>query len=998
MFKIYRSLVAFIALGLVAWGMVPLRAQDPAQLSQHLTAADAYYKQRDYARSVQSYQQALPLAQQFFGAQHANVGAIMGQIGVVYREMSEPAKAKPYLEGALRIYELGTDSVLKSEGMNNLAAVYVELGQFAEAKGLHEKSLQLMKSLHGPESPQYAISLGNLAGVYRALGQDGEAEPLLRKSVLLLSKAGERHLGSLANGEMNLANLYNSQREFVRSEQLYLHAIGIVERLGGVNHIEAARIRNNLATLYQSVGLYEKAIAEHSRSLKIFQAALGNDGLDAARSMANLAAIYTLQKKYTEADELYRKVIVIREAKLGREHPDLALTLMSLGLTLQKARRFDESRQLIERSLEIRRKAVGEFSPPVSDSLYALGMLSLLEQKTDDAEARMQEALKVKTRALPTGHPDFAIVHNSLAMIRARQKQWHAAAAEYDLGRRRSRSYVNQVLPGLSDHEQLTFLRETDEPYLHAALQLAVLNPRDEKIIAQSAEWVLNGKAIAQQAVAQRALSTRDNANPALAGLVAELQKVRKQLASATHALTAANGPQNAPDIAALTAQEAEASRKLTLASGRPTSASWIALDDVRNCLQPDSLFVNILRVQAYDFTALELQREEPGRYCAWISRNTSDEVTFVDLGDAAVIDAAVRHARTALAQATQAIGDSGEAQAEGSLRQALAPLTDKLLKPILKNGPMPKHLVLSPDSLLWLVPWCALPFEEEAFAIEKFTVQYVVSGRELVEKTTFSKTGQPILFADPAYDLDPNAIRAATREIFRQQLGNEAPLTATASRLGIAAPLPGTKLEATAVQPKIKELTTQDAVLYTDRFALEAVFKAIHNPRVLMLSTHGFFQDPVALSNGTASTVNPLLGCGLLLAGCNRPPAQIATDAEDGILTGLEIVQTDLRGTELVVLSACETGLGEVRNGEGVAGLRQAFQLAGAKTVISTLWQIPDRDSALIVTDFFQQLSAGQNRAEALRSAQLKRIEARRNRNGAAHPFFWAAWTVTGE
>jgi len=199
----------------------------------------------------------------------------------------------------------------------------------------------------------------------------------------------------------------------------------------------------------------------------------------------------------------------------------------------------------------------------------------------------------------------------------------------------------------------------------------------------------------------------------------------------------------------------------------------------------------------------------------------------------------------------------------------------------------------------------------------------------------------------------------------------------------------------------------------------LEEQVKQVHSPRFLHFATHGFtLPDQVdsATSSGKTTSLppdgfvmqgltseagepleDPLLRCGLLLAGCNLSEAERPVGIEDGCLTGQEIVTLDLRGTELVVLSACETGTGRVQYGEGVAGLRQAFLVAGADAVLATLWQIPDVPTADLIGTFFDHLAAGESKSDALRLSQLDLIRSRRKANGAAHPFFWGAFGLTG-
>jgi CHAT domain-containing protein len=171
---------------------------------------------------------------------------------------------------------------------------------------------------------------------------------------------------------------------------------------------------------------------------------------------------------------------------------------------------------------------------------------------------------------------------------------------------------------------------------------------------------------------------------------------------------------------------------------------------------------------------------------------------------------------------------------------------------------------------------------------------------------------------------------------------------------------------------------------------AVKAAFKTARHPYVVLLSTHGFFLEDTKVHN-------PLLRCGLVFAGANQRPKG-GKGEHPSILLGLEVCETELRGTDLVVLSACQTGLGDVTRGEGVGGLRQTFLLAGARTVVASLWEVPDGDTLKLMTNYFAHLAQGQPKAEALCQAQVDLLTANKKRYGSAHPFFWAAFTSTGQ
>ncbi|NND71215.1 MAG: CHAT domain-containing protein [Rhodothermales bacterium] len=202
----------------------------------------------------------------------------------------------------------------------------------------------------------------------------------------------------------------------------------------------------------------------------------------------------------------------------------------------------------------------------------------------------------------------------------------------------------------------------------------------------------------------------------------------------------------------------------------------------------------------------------------------------------------------------------------------------------------------------------------------------------------------------------------------------------------------------------------------YSDSLAVEEVFKDVASPRILHVATHGYFLEAVDEDDGIQGDAidgadfgaarglgmlrkadNPLLRSGVILAGANNIGIEEAEGVDDGWVTAEEISLMDLRGTELVVLSACESGLGDIKSGQSVQGLRQAFQLAGAQSILSTLYKVPDTETRQIVKSFYGHLRDGLSTTEALNKAQREMITQRREDNGGAHPFFWASFIAVG-
>ncbi len=1044
---------------LVVAGFATTACGQSQELSAAFERGEAFRAKGQFREAIPHLETAMRLAIQAYGENGKDTSTIQLGLANAYRDAARYREAEGLYQRSLRTREAqyGPNTLKSAEVINSLANLYVMTARYKEAQPLYQRSLNIFEGVQGANHLDVGLTVSNLAIVAEKLGNYGESEKLFLRALRIKESQPKRNELSIANTQYSLASLYAAQDRHAEAESYFkkslvtrqaqlgadhpdvalnLNELGrlayiqaryqeaepylqrslqIREAKLGPNHPTVAMSLNALASLAVKLGQYERVEPLLLRNIRINEAVYGANHVGAAASWLTLANFYRISGSMEKSEPLFGRALPVLETHYGADHPNVAAPLSHRGLLYLQLDRPQLADADFQRALRILERQHGQQHSSVASMLHYLGIAAWARGENPQAIDYFTRSMKIAEGVLGPEHPEVIRSLQYQAMTAAAQGDWNEAARTVDRSRRIVRRHVAKVLPALSESEQLTYLQHIDVDHFHKALTVAWHRKDDSAAVAQSAAWVLNGKAITQQVLVEQAYQARDRKDAASGGLSDQLTAVRKQLASL---MLDPDQPGSASDrrqrTEQLRQQEANLARQLAQVTGRPQADDpWIDTGALRAALANDSVYVDVFRVELRGFRGGE---NDPGpHYLAWIIPPANQGTPeLIDLGEAAAIDAAVKTLRQELAASGKAIQDQGEQAAEKALRPALEALSKLVLEPMKAKLAAKSQWIVSPDGALWLVPWEALAWDE-GYVTEKHRVSYVVSGRDLVlPAPKHPKTNSPMMMANPDFDLGIAQTKAATQKLLTEVQSRNLLRTPTRSlQLGAVQRLPGTAREAEAVKPNLQRYTGVAPILYSDQYALEGIFKVFARPQVAVISTHGFFlEDQQSVPAGNSTLIdplqardragqpleNPLLRCGLLLAGVNHRAQSSDPTVDDGVLTGLEIVSTDLRGTKLVVLSACETGLGDIRNGEGVAGLRQAFQLAGAQTVASTLWQIPDVESARLISDFFENLANGQVPGDALRNSQIKQIESRRGRFGAAHPFFWAAYTLTGK
>jgi tetratricopeptide (TPR) repeat protein len=970
--------------------------------------------------------------------------------------MGDHAAAVPLKRLALEIRRaaLGEHHPDYANSLNSLASLYLAMGDHAAALPLFHQALEIRRTALGEHHPDYATSLHNLAALYLAMGDHAAALPLYRQAVEITRTAlGENH-PDLATSLNNLAALYRAMGDHAAALPLCRQALEIARTALGENHPAFAASLSTLAWLYEDMGDHAAALPLKRLALEIHRAALGEHHPDYATSLNSLASLYAAMGDHA-ALPLSCQALEIRRIALGEHHPDYATSLNNLAELYQAMGDHAAALPLFHQALEIHRTALGEHHPHYAASLNNLAALYEDMGDHAAALPLYRLALEISRTALGEDHPDYATSLNNLALSYAAMGRASEALPLMEQAASINDRMIGQILAIGSERQRVAYLT-TDLWKLYTFLSLVQQHLGDSLAAARAIlDLVLRRKAITAGAVAAQRDAVLGGRYPALEPKLRELAALRMQIARKTLAGPGPEGLESHLRILAgwharrerLEADLARQIPEMNLEHQlRAADRRAVALN-----LPEGVVLVEFVRFEVFDFQAVPARGEsnwKPARYVAFVlPGGAPEEVHMIDLGEAEPIDRLIADFRAGIIAEAEA--DDGRDMARR--REEAAPTAESdaglALRATLFDRLAPAlgsrtRLLIAPDGDLARLPFEVLPTGDGRRLIDAYQISYLSCGRDVLRfgAGVTGQTGDPLVVADPDFDLEAmiSTGPVPAKPGFWSRLLGRGKKTIGSPTQSVPTPqttapsagrhsrdldrdrsayhfhrLPGTRAEGERIATRLGVSPWLDAT------ALEGRLKAAcRSPRILHLATHGFFlpdqprdlncegrglgfdfggfagvNDGLTRLSGPMME-NPMLRSGLALAGANtwlrsgNPPEE----AEDGLLTAEDVTGLDLLATELVVLSACETGLGQVHVGEGVFGLRRAFVLAGAKTLVMSLWKVPDEPTRELMEDFYRRLLAGQGRAEALRQAQL----AMKAKYPA--PFYWGAFICQGD
>jgi CHAT domain-containing protein/Flp pilus assembly protein TadD len=953
------------------------RSEHPEGIKSILSLAIVQYSAKALATADSTFKRVIPSIEAVFGEKSTEYLKAVFNYSSLLEELAELKEAEKWmLKGAAVSKELeGENGATYAKFLNGLGRLSATNDNFLKAEEYYKKTLEIRRKIYGENHPSYALILNNLGSLYRTIGDNESAEKILSQSLKIYEATMGKDNPEYARALNNLALVFKLNNNYQKAESCFIESYEIRKKSLGDIHPDVAGSLTNLGLLYRTIGDYKSADKFYSDALNLHKNLYGENHILTAGVLNNIGTLYYYQRDYTNAGLYWNKALAIRINTHGEEHTDCAGSYHNLGNLYSAQGHYDKAEENYLKSINIKLKKWGADSKEYATSLNNLGSMYTKSGNYPKAEEYIMKAIGIFEKKLQANHPSVLEAKGNLVELYTKTNRFEEALKLKRIIFNRSSKVLLDNFEWLNEAQKEAYSKQGD-------LCFSCLSSFVDEVVTklpEAAELNFDSELISKGKLLQSKINTEE--------YYLERDQIREELAYRRRLINKmeSEGSEKTELINRLSLEADSLDNRLQLTwpeyaeQKKSLSITW---REVQQNLDKNEAAIEFVRFQKDDSLFY---------YNALVLRNNGQPPMLIKLCK-----------EKEIARISPRLGFS-----------AFYPLIWQPIEESLKGI---QTIYYAPTGLLNNIPFSALyaataagdklveektdkrgivtepakaTSEKEAnYLLDRYTLHQVISTRYLAmglkqkEKNPIPK--DMLMAGGVNYDYLPGSTSVAVKKGKQ----NKQMSRSSESVSGKLAYLNGTKVEVEQINNTLIQNTWTSTVLSGNDATEENIinFEGKDAKGILHLATHGYafseyeFKDTTinkkSLRYSYRFSQNPMVRSGLILTGGNW--AWTGSDTltklgaeQNGILTAAEVSQLNLRKTKLVVLSACETGLGTIDGSEGTFGLKRGFKLAGVEQMIVSLWSVPDKETMELMTLFYTDLAKTLNPITSFEKAQ---------------------------